>query len=130
MDTPEMTDVSIEIEFLGDNRITRSLLQIKTRWRDEITSSEEVCEFRPYVPIGLGQNCAKVLGCLSADVALTTLTVCEGFVLLLTHILGDLGLDTIETFLETFLDNHTIEETGKEDFVMLRRIGVVRGCSA
>jgi len=45
MDTPEMTDVSIKIEFLGDNRISRSLLQIKPRWRDEITSSKEVREF-------------------------------------------------------------------------------------
>jgi len=66
MDTPEMTNVSIKVEFLGDNRISRSLLQIKTRGRDEITSSEEVCEFRSYVPVGLGQNCAKVLGCLLA----------------------------------------------------------------
>ena len=58
------------------------------------------------------------------------LTVCEGFVLLLTHILGDLGLDTIETFLETLLDNHTVKEPGKEDFVVLRRIGVIGGRSA
>ena len=57
------------------------------------------------------------------------LTVCEGSVLLLTHVLGDLRLDTIETFLESFLDDHTVKETGKEDFVVLRRIGVIGGCS-
>jgi len=58
------------------------------------------------------------------------LTVCEGFVLLLTHILGDLRLDTIETFLESLLDDHTVKETGKENFVVLRRIGIVGRCSA
>jgi hypothetical protein len=58
------------------------------------------------------------------------LTVCEGFVLLLTHVLGDLGLDTIEAFLEPFLNDHTVEEPGEKDFVVLRRIGVVGGCSA
>jgi hypothetical protein len=62
MDTPEMTDVSVKVEFLGYNCVSRSLLQIKTRWRDEITGSEEVCEFGPYIPIRLGQNCIEVLG--------------------------------------------------------------------
>jgi hypothetical protein len=56
------------------------------------------------------------------------LTIGKGFVLLLAHVLGDLGLDTIETFLEPFLDDHTVKETRKEDFVVLRRIGVVGGC--
>jgi len=54
MDTPEMTDVSVKVEFLGYNRISRSLLQIKSRWRNQITSSEEVCKFGPYIPVGLG----------------------------------------------------------------------------
>jgi hypothetical protein len=58
------------------------------------------------------------------------LTVCEGSVLLLTHVLGDLGLDTIETFLESLLDDHTVKETGKKDFVVLRRIRVIGRCSA
>jgi hypothetical protein len=62
MDTPEMTDVSVKVEFLGYNRISRSLLQIESRWRDEITSSEEVCEFGSYVPVGLGKDCIEVLG--------------------------------------------------------------------
>jgi hypothetical protein len=62
MDTPEMTDVSVKVEFLGYNRISRSLLQIKSRWRDEITGSEEVCEFGSYVPVGLGKDCIEVLG--------------------------------------------------------------------
>jgi hypothetical protein len=57
-----MTDVSVKVEFLGYNCVSRSLLQIKTRWRDEITGSEEVCEFGPYIPIRLGQNCIEVLG--------------------------------------------------------------------
>jgi hypothetical protein len=54
MDTPEMTDVSVKVEFLGYDRVSRSLLKIKTRWRDEITSSEEVCQFRSDIPVGLG----------------------------------------------------------------------------
>jgi hypothetical protein len=62
MNTPEMTDVSVKVEFLGYNRISRSLLQIKTGWGDEITSSEEVCEFGSYVPVGLSQDCVEVLG--------------------------------------------------------------------
>jgi hypothetical protein len=62
MNTPEMTDVSVKVEFLGYNGVSRSLLQVEPRWRDEITSSEEVCEFGPYVPVCLGQDCVKVLG--------------------------------------------------------------------
>lgn len=71
MNTPEMTDVSVKVEFFCYNCITRSLLQIKTRWRDEITSSEEVCEFGSYIPVGLGQDCVEVFGCLSALVGKT-----------------------------------------------------------
>jgi hypothetical protein len=48
----------------------------------------------------------------------------------LTHILGDLGLDAVETFLEPFLDDHAVQEPGEEDFMVLRRIGVVGRCSA
>jgi hypothetical protein len=62
---------------------------------------------------------------VSSRVALQWLTVCEWLVLLLTHILGDLRLDTIESFFESFLDDHTVQETWKENFVVLGRIGVV-----
>jgi hypothetical protein len=62
MNTPEMTDVSVKVEFLGYNRISRSLLQIESGWRYEVTSREEVCELGPYIPVGLGQNCVEVLG--------------------------------------------------------------------
>jgi hypothetical protein len=54
MNTPEMTDVSVKVEFLGYNRISRSLLQIESGWRYEVTSSEEICEFGPYIPVGFG----------------------------------------------------------------------------
>jgi hypothetical protein len=56
MDTPEMTDVSVEVEFLGYDNVSRSLLQIQTRWRNEITRSEEVGELGSDVPIRLAEN--------------------------------------------------------------------------
>jgi hypothetical protein len=36
------------------------------------------------------------------------LTIGEWLVLLLTYVLGDLGLDTVESFLESLLDDHTV----------------------
>lgn len=60
MDTPEMTEVSVEIELLGDDGVTRCLLQIETGRRDEITGSEEVGKLRSYIPVGLGENIGKV----------------------------------------------------------------------
>jgi hypothetical protein len=66
MNTPEMTDVPVEVEFFGYNRVSRCLLQIETGWRDEITRSEEVGEFSSDVPVGLCKHSIEVLGCLSA----------------------------------------------------------------
>lgn len=57
-----MTDVSVKVEFLSYDRISGRLLKIKSRWRDEITSSEKVCEFGSDVPIRLCQDCGEVFG--------------------------------------------------------------------
>lgn len=62
MDTPEMTDVSVKVEFLSDNRVSGRLLEIKSRWRDEITGSEEVGEFGSDIPVCLCQDCGEVFG--------------------------------------------------------------------
>ena len=57
-----MTDVSVKVEFLSYDRISGRLLKIKSRWRDEITSSEEVCEFGSDIPVCLCQDCGEVFG--------------------------------------------------------------------
>ena len=62
MDTPEMTDVSVKVEFLSYDCISGRLLEIKSRWRDEITSSEKVGEFGSDIPVCLCQDCGEVFG--------------------------------------------------------------------
>lgn len=57
-----MTDVSVKVEFLSDNRVSGRLLEIKSRWRDEITGSEEVGEFGSDIPVCLCQDCGEVFG--------------------------------------------------------------------
>lgn len=56
MDTPEMTEISVKVEFLGYDRVTRSLLQVETGWGDEITGSKEVSHLGSDIPIRLCQD--------------------------------------------------------------------------
>jgi len=47
----EMADVSLPVQFLCDNCEARGLLEVKTSWRDQIASSEEVCQLRTNVEV-------------------------------------------------------------------------------
>jgi hypothetical protein len=50
--------------------------------------------------------------------------------LLSPHVLVDLRTNGTEAFIESLLDDHTVEEARKEDLLMLRRIWVVWAASS
>ena len=60
MDAAEMTEVTVKVEFLGNNGVTRSLLQIQTCGRYKIASSEEECELRSNIKVGLSNSREEV----------------------------------------------------------------------
>jgi hypothetical protein len=64
MDTPEMTQVSVKVELLRDNRIPAGLLQVEARRRDEVARSEEVRQLGANVPVGLCEQLLKVAFCV------------------------------------------------------------------
>lgn len=45
MNTSEMTDIALPVEFLSYDSKTRRLLQVKTSGRDQISCSKEICKF-------------------------------------------------------------------------------------
>jgi len=53
MYTSEMTDITLPIQLLSDYRETRGLLQVKTRWRNEVASCEKIREFCTDVEVDL-----------------------------------------------------------------------------
>jgi len=127
MDTSEMREVSVEIELFSNNGVTGRLLQVETGWRDQISGSQEVSQFLPDVPIRLLQYRLEITGYSSvlATYKAKRRTGAEitGFVL--ANVLVDLSLDTVEAFVETFFDDHSVKVSRQEHLVVLWGIRVV-----
>jgi hypothetical protein len=122
MYTPEVTEVSVEVELFGDNGVTRGLLQIETGWGNEITGGEEVGQFVSDVKVYLVEYSEKVfawrgrgsdrrwsvLSCgrrADPDLPRTVIKVPSP---LSPHVLVDLSTDGGETLVESLLDDHAI----------------------
>jgi hypothetical protein len=63
MDTSEMADVTLPVEFLCDDCESRCLLEVETCRRDEIARSQEVGQFGTNVEIDFGQYFLKIFFC-------------------------------------------------------------------
>jgi hypothetical protein len=68
--------------------------------------------------------CAKVLAETFTAIK-TVLTVIEVSNLFSPDVLQNLGSNTVQTLVESLLDDHAVKETRKKDFLMLRGIWVV-----
>lgn len=51
MDTTEMADISIPIQFFGDYSETSGLLQVESSRRDKVTRCEKIGQLCAYIPI-------------------------------------------------------------------------------
>lgn len=63
MDTPEMTEVPVKVELLGDDSVTGRLLQVETGWRDEVSGGKEVGEFLADIKVRFGEDRGEVAAC-------------------------------------------------------------------
>lgn len=77
-----------------------------------------------YLP---GKKMARTLKRLTIKVRLTVIEIHVG---LAPHVGVDSGTNAIEDFVQSFLNDHTVEGTREKNLLMLRRIGVIRAtCS-
>jgi hypothetical protein len=60
VDTPEVREVSVEVELLSDNGVPRGLLQVEAGRRDEVARGEEVGQLGADVPVHLEQGFLEI----------------------------------------------------------------------
>jgi hypothetical protein len=64
MNTSEMTQVSVIVQLFRDNCVTRSLLQIETGGRYQVSSGQKVGQLLADVEIRFCQCVHEVFGCV------------------------------------------------------------------
>lgn len=115
----EVRDESVEVNLFSNDGVTGSLLQIETRGTDQVTGGEEVFECVTDVFVGSLDNSAQEVTIESLVGELATVGAhCP--------VSGE-GAKRSEPFLNTFLENHSVKESTKQDFLVGNGIGVVGG---
>lgn len=134
VNTPEMTDVSVPIELFGNDGEARSLLEIQTCRRHEVTSGEEVRHFGADVKVHLVNNFRDISICgvnsrsvyKQRNFASSKRTVVEVHRRISSpYVKSDLSANLVQRILELLFDDHAVELTREKDLLVLRRIRVV-----
>ena len=141
MDASEMTEVSVEVELLGDDGVSSRLLKIESGRRDEVSGREEVRHLLSDVEVDLLHRLVDVSVWKRSEFESASrfgipgkegrkkeeeLTVEEiNSSDIPSHVLSNLSSNGSDGLVELLLDDHVVEESGEENFLVLRRIGVV-----
>lgn len=114
VDAPEVGEVPVKVEFLGNDRVPARLLEVESGRRDKVSGREEVRHLVADVKVDLVDHLGYVPVVVEVDAGDAS-----------ADVLANLGGDGRDGLVELLLDDHAVEEPGQEDLLVLRRIGVI-----
>jgi hypothetical protein len=124
MDAPKVADVPLPIQFFSHDCETRCLLEIESTWRYKISRRKEVGELCTDVKINLRQNLHKITRftgvqeqVCSLNLKLTIIEIDDNAIL---DVRRDIVANGVKNFVQTLFDDHPVQRTREENFLVLR----------